>query len=210
MKIKPSSEIARVRARLKGLRRSSIAIALLVGMASPARAQSPGFTEIYNSGLLTLGSDETLKVTIVNNNNVDDPAVPALTASAEACTFVAQLLDANASPLQKQQQTLQPGQNFSFSINGPQTVQARVDISPGTSSGFADLIAGQCVVSDEILNTASNDAVRVPPLSTSQVKEGELHCISGCGLDCSFRCRATKPHNPCIKACVEACGGRCF
>ena len=182
------------------------AIFLWAGMAAPARAQTPGFTEIYNSGLLNLGPDETLQLTIVNNNNVSDPALPTLPTSEESCAFVAQFLDANGNVLQKQQQTLQPGQNFSFSQSGQSSVQARVDITPGTASGFARPIADQCVVSDQILNTSSADADLFAPLSRTELRAGVDQCRRRfCEDDCKLSCRTRRCENNCMSFCARLC-----
>jgi hypothetical protein len=172
----------RDRGRVSGRWCLSLAVALIASSASSAGAQSVLFTEIYNSGVLNLGPDQTLQLTIVNNNNVSDPALPNLPASEEVCTVYAEFLDGNGNVLQKQQQTLPPGQNFSFSVNGPQTVQARVDITPGTSSGFASGIADQCVVSTEILNGSSSDAALFPPLFQSLALPPPSQCVLHQGL----------------------------
>ena len=186
-----------------------LTIALAIALPSLAGAQTASFTEIYNSGLLALGTGETLQLTIANNNNVPDPAIPALPASEESCTFVAQFLDANASPLQKQQQTLQPGQNFSFSVSGPQTVQARVDVSPGTSSGFADLIAAQCPVSTEIMNSSSGDPVQFPLLSGIGLPTEPRLCRSNCAIDCRASANDDKGRfQRCLNSCYARCKGR--
>ena len=184
----------------------SLAMFFLATIAVPARAQTSSFTEIYNSGVLTPGAGETLQLTIVNNNSVDDPALPSLSTSAESCTFIAQFLDGNGNTLQKQQQTLAPGQNFSFSITGHQTVQARVDLSPGTSSGLAGLIADQCVVSTEILNTSSNEPMLFPPVGRIRLGASLGQCKSQCKTDCRSRCGK----NPacfdfCVEPCIDAC-----
>ena len=186
--------------------RIALAIALLITFPSFARAQTTNFTAIYNSGLLTLGPDETLRLTIVNDNNISDPALRNLPASAESCTVVAQFLDGNGSALQREQQTLQPGQNVSFSINGQQTVQARVDVSPGTNNGFAVRIAGQCVVSNEILNTASNDAVLIPPLSSSLVTGDRAKCRRACEPFCRPLCVSDLD---CVSLCTAECKAGC-
>jgi len=187
----------------------SLAMFFLATIAVPARAQTSSFTEIYNSGVLTPGAGETLQLTIVNNNSVDDPALPSLSTSAESCTFIAQFLDGNGNTLQKQQQTLAPGQNFSFSQNGPLTVQARVDISPGTASGFADPIANECVVSDEIVNTSSGDPILFPPLTSSEIKPSSKVCKEGCEDGCKQVCQRTIRRG-CYKSCLaRICGPKC-
>src|SRR5271156_4077248 len=124
---------------------------------TPSSDVSPSGTKIYTSGVLTLGADESLQLTIVNNSNVSDPALPPLSASEVSCTIVARFLDGNGNTLQQQQETLQPGQNFSLSVSGQQMVQAWVDVSPATSfRGFAGAIAAdQCVVSTEVLNNSN-------------------------------------------------------
>ena len=187
-----------------------LAMVFFAIVASPARAQTTTFTKIYNSGILTLGADESLQLTIVNNNNVADPALPDLPASEETCAYIAQFLDGNGNPLQKQQQTLQPGQNFSFSLSGPQTVQARVDITPGTSSGFAGGIADQCVVSTEILNGSSADAALFPPLFQSlaipPLSRCEINCIRDCKIICSFGKKPADFCTGCKKSCRSKCG----
>ena len=184
----------------------TLAIVLWAGIAAPARAQTPGLTEIYNSGLLNLGPDQSLRLTIVNINNVSDPALPELPTSEESCAFVAQFLDANGNTLQKQQQTLQPGQNFSFSQSGQATVQARVDISPGTSSGFGKLIADQCVVSDQILNTSSADADLFAPLSRTVLGAGVDQCRRKfCEDDCKLSCRSRRCEENCLSFCARLC-----
>ena len=192
--------------RRPGLWHLALMLASLAAIASPAYAQSSNFTEIYNSGLVTLGADETLQLTIVNNNNVADPALPNLSASAESCAFVAQFLDSSGNTLQKQQNTLQPGQNFSFSIGGHQTVQARINVSPGTASGFAAPIADQCAVSTEILNTSSNEPMLFPPVGRIRLGASLGQCKSQCKTDCRSRCGK----NPacfdfCVEPCIDAC-----
>jgi len=206
---KMNSSHSLYRRRLPGVWRIAAAVSLLIAIASPARAQSSAFTQIYNSGVLTLGPDESLQVTIVNNNNVPDPAVPVLSTSDESCAYVARFLDANGNALQTQQQTLAPGQNFSFSQNGPQTVQARVDISPGTASGFADPIANECVVSDEIVNTSSGDPILFPPLTSSEIKPSSKVCKEGCEDGCKQVCQRTIRRG-CYKSCLaRICGPKC-
>ena len=189
------------------------AIALLAAISTSARAQTTGYTEIYNSGVLTLGSDESLRVTIVNNNNVSDPALPNLPASEEACACVALFLDGNGNVLQKEEQTLQPGQNFSFTQSGQPTVQARVDISPGTSSGFAAGVAHQCVVSTEIVNTASDDLLLFAPLSRSVSPSPENICERSCARDCAYLCRpipsgVRRACGQCNRDCRSNCDAR--
>ena len=184
----------------------ALAILLCAGTGARANAQATGFTEIYSSGLLTLGPDESLQLTIVNNNNVSDPALPTLPTSEESCAFVAQFLDANGNVLQKQQQTLQPGQNFSFSQGGQSSVQARVDITPGTASGFARPIADQCVVSDQILNTSSADADLFAPLSRTELRAGVDQCRRRfCEDDCKLSCRTRRCENNCVSFCARLC-----
>jgi hypothetical protein len=194
------------RPRLTGLGCISIAIVLLAAIATPAVAQNSTVTEIYNSGIVSLGPDETLQLTIVNNNNVPDPALPPVPASAELCSIVAQFLDGSGTTLQKQEQTLQPGQNLSLSVSGQQTVQARVDVSPGTSSGFARAIADQCAVSTEILNTSSNEPVLFPGLRASRVPTSLQECKSQCSKDCSARCKKVAG---CRSFCTDACKDDC-
>jgi hypothetical protein len=189
--------------------RFSLSLVLLLALVSPARAQFRSFIEIYNSGVLTLGADQTLLVTIVNDNNVADPALPALSAPDEACSIVAQFLDGKGNVLQKQQQTLQPGQSVSFRQSGQQTVQARVDISPGTASGFASTIAGQCVVSDEILDGSSGDPILFPPLLNSRVEPPPDVCKPGCRDACFNTCHSRGGDRDCFGKCIEICGRRC-
>ena len=184
----------------------SLAAVLFAAIASPAGAQTTNFTEIYNSGVLTLGADESLRLTIANNNNVSDPAVPTVPAGETSCIVLAQFLDGGGAVLQKEQQTLQPGQNFSLSVSGQQTVQARVDVSPGTSSGFARIIAAQCTVSNEIVNTESSDAARFPPLALSLVSGSPLQCRQQCRSDCSKRCQKTPG---CFSLCLSPCQDEC-
>ena len=183
-----------------------VTLTILLGTvtAGPARAQTPGFTEIYNSGVLTLGPDQSLQLTIVNNNNVPDPALPDASAAVESCTVVAQFLDGNGNTLQKQQQqTLQPGQNLSLSQGGQSTIQARVDVSPGTASGFARAIADQCVVSDEILKTSSTDPVLFAPLAKTHAQEGKKECISDCLKFCGEHRQI--PTFLCLTTCKPNC-----
>jgi hypothetical protein len=183
------------------LRWVALAIALFATLASAASAQfGSSFTEIYNSGVLTLGVGQSLQLTIVNNNNVADPALPNLPTSEESCTFVAQFLGANGNTLQKQQQTLTPGQSFSIVQSGQSTLQARVDVSPGTTSGFASGIASQCVVSTEILNGSSSDPVLFAPLFRSVSPQSPNDCQSKCFNDCAYLCR------PIVGGVRRACG----
>ena len=199
----------RERGRVSGWWCLSLALVLIASSASSAGAQSVLFTEIYNSGVLNLGPDQTLRLTIVNNNNVSDPALPNLPASEEACTVYAQFLDGNGNVLQKQQQTLQPGQNFSFSQSGQQTVQARVDVSPGTVSGFAAALADQCVVSTEILNTSSVDPLLFPPLSRGKIHPPRRDCNKSCDSDCDS-CKDVPANARVIcKVCSTSCRAGC-
>jgi len=195
----------RIRRRGGGSWCLSMALALIAACASPVGAQSSNFTEIYNSGLLTLGPDETLQLNLVNNNNVSDPALPDLPPSRETCVYLAQFLDGTGNVLQKQQQTLQPGQNFSLSVSGQSPVQARVDLSPGTTSGFAPLVADQCVVSDAILKPPSNDPVLFPPLFRTLGAGvdpcSRAVCKSGCEPDCRTR--------QCLEKCDAFCKRLC-
>ena len=184
-------------------------IAFSVAIASPAAAQSANYTRIVTTGLLSAGSDEVsaqvARLFISNINNVPDPALPPLAASEESCTCVAQFLDGNGNTLQKQQLTLQPGENFSISIGMNQAVQGRVDISPGTASGFGGLIADQCVVSSEIMD-ASNDPVLFPPLNSTRVLGASSTCQSGCLADCSDICkRGTSDRASCLNICRQSC-----
>ena len=202
----------RERGRVNGWGCWSLALALIATFASSAGAQSVLLTEIYNSGVLNLGSNQTLQMTIVNNNNVSDPALPNLPASEEACTVYAQFLDGNGNVLQKQQQTLQPGQNFSISQSGQQTVQARVDVSPGTASGFAAALADQCVVSTEILNSSSA-ADLFAPLSRSTSPPPEKDCRRSCARDCAYLCKpiptgVRRACEQCNQNCESNCGAR--
>ena len=184
----------------------SLAVLWFAALASPASAQMTGFTKIYNTGLLPAGSDEVSQqvvVSFVNNNNVPDPALPSLAASEEACTCVAQFLDANGNTLQKQRQTLQPGQNFSFSMGMNQAVQARVDISPGTTSGFAPIVTDQCAVSAEILDTSLNEPVAFPPLSSTRVAGPLGTCEDGCVQNCALRSKHDR--GACLDLCRRGC-----
>jgi len=197
--------------RIKSWLHLALAMALVAAFASSASAQSV-LTEIYNSGVLTLGTDESLQLTIVNNNNVSDPALPNLSNSAESCAFVAQFLDANGNTLQKQQQTLQPGQNFSFSQSGQTTVQARVDVSPGTSSGFGEGISSQCVVTSAVVNTSAADVVLFAPLSRTDIPPSSGDCKNACFNDCAYLCRPV-PTPSGVRAecgkCRKACEAEC-
>ena len=201
----------RTSGRIKGWLPLSLATALIAAFASSAWAQSV-LTEIYNSGVITLGADESLQLTIVNNNNVSDPALPNLSSAAESCTFVAQFLDANANPLQKQQQTLQPGQSFSFTQSGETNVQARVDVSPGTSSGFGEGISSQCVVTSAVVKTSSADLVLFAPLSRSDIPPSSGDCKQACFNDCAYLCRPV-PTPSGVRAecgkCRKACEAEC-
>jgi hypothetical protein len=193
----------------------ALAMVLSAAIASLAGAQSSTFgktyTKIYNSGVLSLGADESLQLTIVNNNNVSDPALLTLPASEESCTFVARFLDGNGNTLQEQQQTLQPGQNFSFSVSGQKTVQARVDVSPGTSSGFAGEIADQCVVSSEILNSSNDPVLFPPPVNTLDLQVAPAACIDACRVDCRTACSRgdIQGCSFCMDACIDRCPKDC-
>ena len=198
-----NQDLTRVKSRVSRGWCWSLTLALLAYFASSASAQSVLFTEIYNSGVLTLGPDESLQLTIVNNNNVSDPALPTASTSVESCTVVAQFLDGNGNTLQKQQQTLQPGQSLALSQSGQSTIQARVDVSPGTASGFARAIADQCVVSDEILSTSSPDAVVMAPLTQTRTKEDKKTCVSDCAKFC--RDNPEIPRYLCLTTCKPNC-----
>jgi hypothetical protein len=187
-----------------------LAIAVCTAAGAPAFARRLGqtapFTRVYNSGVLTLGADQTLQLTIVNNNNLSDPAVPSLPVPESSCSFVAQFLDASGNILQKQQQTLAPGQSVSLTVNGPQTVQSRVDVSSGTESGFGAIIADQCPVSNEIVNTSSNDPVLFPPLTSTSIPSFPEECRQACQKDCAPRCQHAAG---CLKFCVDECEDGC-
>jgi hypothetical protein len=198
-----------VRCGLKSAWRILPMLALLIGFASPARTQYFGFTQFDNSGLLTLGRDESLQVTIVNNNGVSDPALPTLDPSDEVCEIVVQFLDGSGNVLQKQEQTLKPGENFSLSQGGQQTVQARVDVSVGSQSGFAPGIVEECVVSDEVLKTSTADPVLFAPMSKSTTLRSPDRCAGDCSHQCKSACSRSGATRQCLRSCLTECKQRC-
>jgi len=171
-------------------------VIIYAAVAAPGNAKTPSFIEIYNSGVLTLASDEALQLTIANDNNVSDPALPTIPDSqTRSCTFLAQFLDASGNVLQKQQQTLEPGQNFSVSQSGQQTLQARVDLWAETSSGSSRAIADQCVVFNEIVKSSTLEPVLFPPMLRSCVAGSPIACQKGCAGNptCLATCATTGP-----------------